>query len=206
MNDERGAVLVAYGDAAAREAGRAISSLKATDPRLPVYVISNRFIEGAILIPFGQEAGYGARWAKLNIDLLSPFKHTLYLDADTSCHRSIMAGFDILADGWDIVMAHSHRQWDDTLGHLPADDRSYTLGTLGMRPVNLQAGVMFFTRNKETAGLFKAWREEWVQYRRLDQGALLRALYRQPVKVWLLGRPWNGGGIIEHRFGAAVGK
>jgi hypothetical protein len=202
----RGVVIVAYGNAAVVVAREAVKSIQALTPGLPIGVISDVPIEGAIPLPFKDDPGYGARWAKLNADLISPFEHTLYLDADTRAYRSIDTGFDILDGGWDMALACSERQWADTLGHLPSEDRAYTLGTVGIRPVNLQAGVIFFKKNKAVADLFEAWRQEWRQFRRLDQGALLRALQRQPVKVWLLGRPWNGGYIIGHRFGAAVSK
>jgi len=69
--------------------------------------------------------------------------------------------------------------------------------------VQLQGGVLFWRRNEATTRLFERWRAEWARYRQQDQGALLRALYTEPVRVWLLGRPWNGGNLIEHLCGRA---
>jgi hypothetical protein len=150
--------------------------------------------------------GPGARWAKLNLDQLSPYEYTLYIDADTRVHGNVTVGFDILADGWDLAIAPSHRQGCDCLGHLLADDRQRTFETVGCQePLNLQAGVFFFRKGEPVHKLFKVWRACWSAFEDQDQGALLRALARAPVRAWMLSNEWNGqrGKIVEHRFGAA---
>jgi hypothetical protein len=65
-----------------------------------------------------------------------------------------------------------------------------------------QCGVMFVRRNERTERFFKAWHREWGRYGGEDQAAFVRALHRVPLRVWVLGRPWNGGAVIQHRFGA----
>ena len=61
---------------------------------------------------------------------------------------------------------------------------------------------MWIARNERTMAFWDAWHEEWLRFGDEDQAAFLRALNRVPLKIWLLGYPWNGGAIIEHRFGA----
>ncbi len=191
---DRGVVYIAYGDKARREARRSIKGMR-------------KFIEYITVIDESvfEDSSYGARWAKLNIDTLSPYRFTLYLDADTRVNEDINRGFNILADGWDMCIAPSGRQGNDCLGHIPVDDRRQTLEHLNMTPLNLQAGMFFFNRDT-TKELFELWRIEWDRGRQFDQGAFLRALYYCPRKIWILGSPWNslGGEIIDHQFGRAV--
>ncbi|MCB0196370.1 MAG: hypothetical protein KDJ65_30740 [Anaerolineae bacterium] len=198
----RGVIYVAYGEKALSEARLSIKSLKKHNPSLSVTVIADQALPGVNWIEF-DKPGPGARWAKLMIDVLSPYEQTLYLDADTRIHGDITAGFEILRD-WDIAIAPSARQGTDCLGHLPGDDKQRTLEQIKMKqPLNLQAGVLFFKKSIQVSRLFDQWRVEWSISKDQDQGALLRALWKAPVKVWLLSGEWNGGQLVEHRFGAA---
>lgn len=186
---------MAYGERAIAEAGHSRASLARVHPELPVLVI------GPETCP---QRDAGGRWAKLNLDTLSPFEQTLYLDADTRVRGDLSAGFRILADGYDLALAFSMRQGSDVLGNCGLPDRSATFEELACRDLlGLQAGVMFFQKGEAVSRLFSTWCEEWGRFRAMDQAALLRALARVPVRVWLLGRAWNGGELIEHRFGAA---
>lgn len=195
-------MIVAYGDNARREARGLLATLAAHTHR-PGAVVSDVPVDGAIHVA-APDRDPGARLAKLNLDSLSPFDRTLYLDADTMVRGDISAGFSALAAGWDVAIVPSMRQGSDSLGHLPADDRAATLGELWPEDVlALQGGVMWFRKSDAVSQFFAVWRAEWQRFRGFDQGALLRALQAVPLKVWLLGRPWNGGALIEHRFGRA---
>jgi hypothetical protein len=148
----------------------------------------------------------GGRWAKLWADRLSPFEYTLLIDADTIPRASVKSAFDALRQGFDLAMAFSCNQHTEVLRHLTTPERRYTLDVLSNPcPLQLQAGVLFFRRSERIHALFAAWRAEWLRYRDKDQGALLRALARVPLKIWLLGLDWNSvnGRIITHRFGLA---
>lgn len=198
-----GALIVAYGINARREAGYAIEALAAHMPRLPVAVVSDGPLPGARFI-YMEQRDAGARWAKLNLDNLTPFDRTLYMDADTRANGDLSAGFAMLADGWDMVMATSDRQQGELCWQCAEDERRVTRANTGTEPLGLQAGVMFVAKNERTAQLFRSWRYEWeCGWQGQDQGALLRALYMTPVKLWLLGRDWNGGRLVTHRFGMA---
>lgn len=195
-----GLVTVAYGDKARAAAQTVITSASAHTPNLPLAVVSDAPLAGADHLPFA-DPRWGARWAKLNLDRLTPFDHTLYLDADTEVLADLSAVFGILADGWELVIAPSGRQGRDSLGHLPGYDLAHTLAALDYSPLNLQAGVFAFRRGRAITKLFAAWRDEWLRFEEYDQGALLRALETVPVRVWLLGRCWNGGDLVAHHFG-----
>lgn len=200
QSPEKGVVYVAYGDKAREQAAASIASLRKLN-RYPVAVISGEPLLGARHIGF-EDSGPGARWAKLNIEKLSPWEQTMYIDADTRPRSDISVGFEILADGWDMVIVPSENQGHELLWHVGGEERETTLNEIGNpAPLQLQAGVFWFRKNQAMLALFEEWRRQWQRWRDQDQGALLRALAKRPVKLWLLGRPWNGGACIAHLFG-----
>ncbi len=202
MASSRGVCYVAYGDAARREARESIESLRQHNPGLAVRVIGEE-VKGAVCIPFPREDA-GGRWAKLNLDYLSPFEHTLYLDADTRVQGDLSAGFQLLDDGFELAITASTKQGLSVLGNAPVEDREATFDAWQCRSLlGLQAGMFYFRRCPQMEMLFALWRQEWERFRDQDQPALLRALLRAPVKLWLLGRPFNGGELVEHLFGRA---
>lgn len=184
---------IAYGPKAKKECELSIKSLKQRSPRLPITVIDESKFS---------DPGPGARWAKLNMDQLVEYDNILYLDADTRVLGDLSAGFEILND-WDLAIAPSKNQGGAIFAHIRNEaEKQTTLDEIGNPwPLQLQAGVMFVNRLR-CAGLFVEWRKQWQRYKDQDQAALLRALDICPVKLWLLGRDWNGGSLVEHRFGA----
>lgn len=108
-----------------------------------------------------------------------------------------------MQDGHDMAMAISSNQGGECLWHVDKRERDKTLLELGREPLQLQAGVMFFRKTKRTNKLFATWKSEWLRWKGQDQAALLRALQQVPVKLHLLGRPWNGGAVVAHLFGRA---
>ena len=196
-----GVVYVAVGANAVRQAQESITVLKQSNS-LPVVVVGAD-LDGVTCIPF-ESAGPGARWAKLHIDLLAPWPSFCYLDADTRPHADLEPGFRVLEDGWDMVIVPSKSQAGLLLWHLGRSDRDATLDSLGYEdPLQLQAGVFWARKSRRLHRFFQVWREEWQRYCDQDQGAFLRALVKVPLKLWLFGRPWNGGKAIEHWHGQA---
>jgi hypothetical protein len=57
--------------------------------------------------------------------------------------------------------------------------------------VQFNGGVLAFRRNERTAAFFRAWHEEWQRWGKRDQAALLRALWRCPVRLFVVGNQWN---------------
>lgn len=192
-------VYIAYGEAARREATYSLAALR-SHCSWPAYAVGEP-VEGARHIEFPR-ADPGGRWAKLNAYNLVDEPMILYLDADTRPMAELEAGFRMLEAGWELVICPSSRQAEDLLWHAPESERAATLFELGYEPLQLQAGVWFVRRTESVDRLFSAWRCEWLRWEAIDQGALLRALDSAPVKIWLLGWPWNGGAVIQHRWGA----
>lgn len=195
-----GIVYVAYGDKARAETRMSLNALRA-HTGVPAASISAEPIAGTRHIPFS-DPRWGARWAKLNLDQLTPFDCTLYLDADTRPRGDPAGVFSMLHDGFDLVIAGSTMQGDKALWHVGRQERQTTLDSFGFTPIQLQAGVFAFSKNARTAALFAAWREEWLANAEptQDQAALLRALYRVPVKVWLMSHALSEA-LVAHLWG-----
>lgn len=180
-----GVCYVAFGDKAVAECQMSIAALRRVS-QFPIATISQYPIEGAKHVPF-DDPRWGARFAKLNLDTLSPFDDTLYIDADTRPRQDLTLLLTPLADGYDMVIAPSINQGDKALWHVDAHEREATLDAFGYTPIQLQAGVFAFRKNEATAALFKSWRMEWSKMGATqDQAALLRALQCSPVRLWLL--------------------
>jgi len=192
----RGVVYVAYGRKAKNEAAKSIESLR------QYHDWSVRVVDESDW----PDRGAPGRWAKVNLDKLTRWEQTLFLDADTRVRGRLDAGFRLLDAGYELVMVPSRPQHNEALRHLRSDEeRKATLREVGVDPLQLNTGVMWFS--KAAGPLFEVWREEWERWKDKDQGALLRALERHPVGVALLGWPFNDehGEVVEHRFGACGG-
>lgn len=202
----RGICLIAYGEKAEQEARECITSFRRLH-EWPYLVAGNT--GGMWQIKIEQPQGYTAiqqsRWAKVTLDQWTPFDETLYLDADTRVQGDLNAGFEMLADGWDMVITASAQQADGNMWHIAPDEREATFAAYQCGDVlQLQGGVFWFKKSAAMRRFFEAWRAAWSRWQQYDQAALLRALRVAPVKLHLLGRPFNGGAVVQHRHGRAV--
>ncbi len=202
-----GICYIAYGNKAINEFKKSVEILYRLDYRYDIVVISDNYIKGYNTIIHGYFKDFddyikASRWTKLNLDRLSPFDYTLYLDVDTRVRQDINDGFLILKDGWEFCLTFSQHQDKEKLWHIGDEDKQFTFDRLQFEDfLQLQAGVFWFKKCHNIYKLFDYWRQEWYRFENQDQGALLRALYKNPVKLWLLGQTWNGGAIINHLFG-----
>lgn len=195
-----GVTYIAYGDAAGREANMSATTLR-TSHRYPVAVIGNQPIPQAKTVKF-DEPGWGARWAKLNLDTLSPFDDTLYLDADTRVRGDLSVFLCWLDHGFDLVIGASGNQAEKALWHVTEGERERTLDEIGFTPVQLQAGIFAFRKSPAISALFSSWRAAYKDEAepQQDQAAFLRALYTTPVRMMILSRAFCDM-TVSHLFG-----
>lgn len=202
----RGVCYIAYGAIAEAEVQRGVELLN--QYHTLSYAIAAE-VRNRYCVKLRQPQDYDnvqrSRWAKVMLDLWTPFDDTLYLDADTRVQGDLSRGFDMLDDGWEMLITPSTNQGSDNMWHVAEPEREETYLTYQCSDVlQLQGGVFWFRKCEAVTRLFAAWREQWQHYARYDQAALLRALRVAPVKLHLLGRPFNGGAVVQHRFGQAV--
>lgn len=206
MTHNDGVVIVAYGSKALAAAAQSVVALRRVND-LPITVIGDAApnIPGVDYV-YSRRRDAGARGNKVRLLEKTTYRNVLYLDADTQVQQDVSIGFEILRDGWDVVITPSEAQGADALWHIKAEERQVTLDELGTWQggyLQLQAGVFFIRRSIQTRDFMLTWEQEWRRWQDQDQAAFLRALALSPIRVWLLGRPWNGGAVIQHKFGRA---
>jgi len=191
----RGIYCVAFGDWARKTATRLIKSIKRHMPDVPVCLVGAEPLGLGELFVRQPDSDIGGRRAKLKVYELAPqeWQSVLYLDADTEVTAPIYQYFEWVEDGWEFVICTDP---SDTLHpfskraskeEMAAIERS--VGSLHVQQLN--GGAWAFRRSERVAAFFQRWEAEWDRFGQRDQGALIRALYAEPLKVWLLGNEWN---------------
>lgn len=198
---DRGVLYIAYGDRARLQAQNSIRTLRRFNKSLTVALVGDKKMQEADRFIFHPEEDRGARTQKTQMYRLSPFKKTLYLDADTELLSSPEPGFNLL-HYVDLVLAQDvtrifiQNHWP----HLKAEEVAYTNQTIKTgHHMYFNSGVIFFNRNERVEALMTAWHEEWCRWKMHDQMALLRAILLHPVRIAPMRAPWN----THHRSNAA---
>lgn len=199
-----GAFYVALGQPACEAAKASIASLRHVLPDMRIKIVSDQVWHDCEY-ELAVDSDPGGRSIKTRLFDYIPtdWNAALYLDADTLVYNDPSVGFSLLNDGWDIVLTHSKQQGQSVLWHVDGEEYDCTLDEWGSTPLQYQAGVMFIARNERTVEFFRLWHAEWLRWGGQDQAAFLRAYRQSSIKLWLLGRPFNGGAVISHFFGRA---
>jgi hypothetical protein len=143
------------------------------------------------------DSDVGGRRAKLRAYELAPagWDAVLYLDADTEICGDIRLYFQLIEDGWEFVICkdphlmdtmQAFRRGNNAAEVVETEAELYTLNTL-----QFNGGVWSFGRGKRVVDFFTRWQAEWERHAQRDQGALIRAMYTDPLRVYLLGNEWN---------------
>jgi len=193
----RGIYCVAFGDPARACALRMMESAKTHMPEIPIALCASKPIGPEDVLITQPDSDVGGRRAKLRAYELAPaeWESVLYLDADTEVVAPIYRFFEWIEDGWEFVICkdphlmdtmHNFRRSNNLQELEETAQQVHTLHTL-----QYNGGVWAFGRNKRIARFFARWLKEWEVHAQRDQGALIRAMYTEPLKVFLLGNEWN---------------
>ncbi len=191
----RGIYCVAFGEPSRRCAARLLASIKRHMPDIPVALCAAK--------PLGQEdvfieqpdSDVGGRRAKLRAYDLAPaeWQSVLYLDADTEVVAPVYQLFEWIEAGWELAICkdvgETLHSFERKNNRPELAETTQAVGTL--HALQLNGGVWAFARNERVAGFFHRWQQEWERYGQRDQGALMRALYADPLRVLWLGHQWN---------------
>jgi len=210
-----GVYMVAYRKQARECARVAIESIHRHMPGLPVALASDSPLGNEDIFIQMPDLDVGARSVKTQMYDLAPaeWEYVLYLDADTELTAPIPFLFDALRDGWDMLICTNPGRYHVARYRSRPDrveEGTKTCEELGSPELlQLQGGVVAFRRNERTAKALRAWHEEWLRWGKRDQAALLRAIYRYPLKIYTLGIEWNcsdrypapngNAGIVHHQ-------
>jgi hypothetical protein len=192
-----GIYVVAFGDPARTEAVKCIKSFHKYMPDIPVALCSDRKLGPENVLIIQPDKDIGGRIAKLRAYDLAPrnWKYVLYVDADTECIADVSFFFQLMADGWEFAIckdAHLHDTMKDFQRRNNTVEFDKTIAELGTdESLQINGGVWAFRRCAATKRFFARWLEEWNVFKGRDQGAFIRALYRDPLRVYWLGNEWN---------------
>lgn len=81
---------------------------------------------------------------------------------------------------------HAFRRHNNTEEMDETQGQIMTLHTL-----QYNGGVWAFGRSDRIARFFMRWQMEWEKHAQRDQGALIRAMYTEPLRTYVLGNEWN---------------
>jgi hypothetical protein len=194
----RGIYIVAFGEPARNCARRCIASIRQHLPGVPVMLCAAEPLGLEDLFVPQPDSDIGGRAAKLMAYDLTPaeWQAVLYLDADTEVTSGdVRFYFELIEDGWEFVICKDPMRED--VAQLPRHkynpaelaELETRMGTL--HTLMLNGGVWAFARSEPVHAFFARWQIEWEKHGQRDQGALLRALYAEPLKMYVLGNEWN---------------
>jgi len=188
---EEGILFVAYGDKAKDQVLENIKNLRKITP-LPIAIISDNIFESANHTVLHKEVDTGARAQKTRIYSLSPFRKTLFLDADTEVRMDPSFGFKLL-DKVDLVIGQdvNRRLFGINWPNLNQIELKETKSDIGIDVMYFNTGVMFFTRSERNRKLFQTWNREWEKFGAQDQLAFIRALNKHPVRISIMRDRFN---------------
>jgi len=194
----RGIYVVAFGGPSRKSAKRLLASIKKHMPDVPVCVCGATKLGGEDVFVKQPDSDVGGRRAKLKAYELSPaeWKAVLYLDADTEVVAPIYRFFEWIEAGWEFVICKDPHLMD-TMHSFERRNNKRELAQIQqeirtLHALQINGGVWAFRHhNERVARFFQRWQQEWEEYAQRDQGALLRALYADPLKTLWLGNEWN---------------
>lgn len=193
----RGIYCVAFGAPARACAVRMIESVRRHMPDIPICLGAAEPLGLEDVWVQIEDSDVGARRAKLMAYEATPaeWDSVLYLDADTELIAPVYQFFEWAEDGWDLCICKDIGEMDKLrifARKATGEEMRATLRQVGtLDALQLAGGVWSFARNERTERFFAAWRAEWERWAQRDQGALLRALHAEPLRVWTLGNEWN---------------
>jgi lipopolysaccharide biosynthesis glycosyltransferase len=167
-------------------------------PELSICLVSDRELNaGEDIFIKHDDKDIGGRIAKLKMDELAParWRYVLYMDADVELLEDVSFYFKLLEDGWEFVICKDMNKYS-TIGmmHRPdnIDECNITWDAVGTKEaMQYNGGMMAFARNENTKRFFELWQSEWDRFGKRDQGALIRALYMNPLRMFVLMNQWN---------------
>lgn len=194
---KRGIYCVAFGDPARDCAKRMMTSAKQHMPEIPIALCAAKRIGPEDVLIVKPDSDIGGRRAKLQAYENSPaeWDSVLYLDADTEVVGDIRFYFQLIEDGWEFVICkdphlmdtmHAFERSNNKAELAQVKEAVYTLHTL-----QYNGGVWAFGRSARIQRFFRRWQAEWERHAQRDQGALIRAMYTEPLRVYVLGNEWN---------------
>lgn len=183
---DRGIIYIASGAAYVRDAERSARSAKAQHPDLPIALFSDvPTREPAIDMWF--EVKDPHRRSKLDYLAKSPFRDTLFLDADTRLVGSMTEPFGLLGR-YDLAACHVENRHPVSSATARLTDKSVDPGFTGFN-----SGVIYYRMSERMEAFFARWSAVFkAENPRFDQPVMRRVLWEMPeIRVASLPPEYN---------------
>lgn len=177
-------------------------ALRQQEPLLPITIISDHPLLKSLplqdygLTPRPLDSGemghhvFSSRSIKTRLNAYSPYQETLFLDADILPLKPIADLWGYLDQG-DLAMVVDRLPMISLCDHIAQEEKAYTLQRLPGNTVQFNSGVILWRESLATQALFHQWHEEWQQFQRQDQLALIRAIKALHISVTKLPMTYN---------------
>jgi Nucleotide-diphospho-sugar transferase len=196
----QGAIYCATGSTCYLEAAL-ISAIafRQLNPEVPVTLLCDTPLRQSLLSKYGIELspitirndfGFGSRFTKTQLNELSPYAETLYLDADILPLKPITAIWNYLETS-EIAFVLDRNPTIGQCDHISIEEIKYTLQLLSASTWQYNSGLILWRKTLATTKLFEKWNNEWQRFSQHDQLALVRALSQSCLKISLLPKHYN---------------
>jgi len=177
-------------------------ALRQQEPEIPITLISDQPLLESLPLQshnitpkflrvdeLGTHA-FSSRQIKTHLNTLSPYRETLFLDADILPLQPIHDLWNYLAFS-DIAMVADRLPMVILCDHVALEEKNYTLQCLPGSTAQFNSGVILWRDTLAVQTLFQQWYKEWQKFKKHDQLALVRALHRTQVPVTELPKTYN---------------
>ena len=150
------------------------------------YGISPRLLEPAEIV----EIPFFSRYLKTKIGSYSPYRETLYLDADILPINDISELWSYLNHG-DLAMVEDLLPQIKMCGHVAPEEVEFTLRDLPGETTQYNSGVMLWRNTPKIKAFFAKWHAEWLRFQKHDQLALVRAIAQSQLSIAKIPKSYN---------------
>jgi len=199
-------------------------ALRRQEPSLPITLLSNlpgldsidlRGTSISIQLVSPQVSleseAFASRWVKTRLARLSPYRKSLYVDADMLTMRPLGELWQAL-DLAPIGLVPDRLPLVSLCDHVASEEKAVTLYELGGDATHFNSGLILWRSGQAADSLFESWHQQWCRFARQDQLALVRAIYDSGIRVQSLPNSYNvsprdarGRNVhILHRWGGTV--
>ena len=133
---------------------------------------------------------FPSRSVKTRLNAYSPYQETLFLDADILPLQPVSDLWAYLNES-DLAMVVDRLPMISLCDHIAQEEKAYTLQRLPGNTVQFNSGVMLWRESSATQTFFERWYEEWQQFQKHDQLALIRAIKAVQMPVTKLPITYN---------------
>lgn len=204
MDADRGALFCATGSFLYLEAALISAlTLRQHEPCLPITLLSDcPQWQGVDLrgtgislrlvrpdLPAGAEA-FSSRWIKTRLASLSPYRESLYVDADMLTRQPLGPLWQFLEQR-PIGLVPDIKSLVSLCDHVDPTEKACTLEAIGGDAQQFNSGLMLWRAGELTETLFHHWHQEWRRFARQDQLALVRAIASSRIQVAVLPASYN---------------